>query len=48
VNDGDRTRDARDHNPVLYLLSYVHHEGRERVYSAGLAFHPRARFPDGR
>ena len=23
--DGIRTRDTRDHNPVLYLLSYDHH-----------------------
>lgn len=25
VSDGDRTRDNRDHNPVLYQLSYTHH-----------------------
>ena len=25
VIDGIRTRDPRDHNPVLYLLSYDHH-----------------------
>ena len=25
VSDGDRTRDNRDHNPVLYRLSYTHH-----------------------
>lgn len=25
VIDGIRTRDTRDHNPVLYLLSYDHH-----------------------
>ena len=24
VNDGDRTRDNRNHNPVLYQLSYIH------------------------
>ena len=24
VTDGDRTRDTRDHNPVLYQLSYSH------------------------
>ena len=24
VRDGDRTRDNRDHNPVLYQLSYSH------------------------
>ena len=25
VSDGARTRDPRDHNPVLYQLSYTHH-----------------------
>ena len=25
VADGDRTRDLRSHNPVLYQLSYGHH-----------------------
>lgn len=25
VSDGFRTRDNRDHNPVLYQLSYAHH-----------------------
>jgi hypothetical protein len=25
VSDGGRTRDNRDHNPVLYQLSYTHH-----------------------
>jgi hypothetical protein len=25
VSDGARTRDNRDHNPVLYQLSYTHH-----------------------
>jgi hypothetical protein len=25
VTDGIRTRDPRDHNPVLYQLSYDHH-----------------------
>ncbi len=24
VNDGDRTRDIRNHNPTLYQLSYIH------------------------
>jgi hypothetical protein len=24
VRDGNRTRDTRDHNPVLYQLSYSH------------------------
>ena len=27
VSDGARTRDTRDHNPVLYQLSYAHHGG---------------------
>jgi hypothetical protein len=26
VIDGTRTRDNRDHNPVLYQLSYDHHQ----------------------
>jgi hypothetical protein len=26
VSDGIRTRDTRDHNPVLYQLSYTHHD----------------------
>lgn len=25
VNGGDRTHDPRNHNPMLYQLSYVHH-----------------------
>ena len=25
VDDGDRTHDRRNHNPVLYQLSYAHH-----------------------
>ena len=25
MSDGARTRDNRDHNPVLYQLSYTHH-----------------------
>jgi hypothetical protein len=25
VSDGARTRDILDHNQVLYLLSYTHH-----------------------
>ena len=25
MSDGTRTRDTRDHNPVLYQLSYTHH-----------------------
>ena len=38
VSDGGRTRDNRDHNPVLYQLSYTHHvqapayRGRARAY----------------
>ena len=26
MSDGARTRDILDHNQVLYLLSYAHHE----------------------
>ncbi|MCU1603128.1 MAG: hypothetical protein JWO22_3837, partial [Frankiales bacterium] len=29
VSDGARTRDNRDHNPVLYQLSYTHQERGE-------------------
>ena len=29
MSDGARTRDNRDHNPVLYQLSYTH-RGRRR------------------
>ena len=28
VSDGDRTHDHRSHNPVLYQLSYAHHNTR--------------------
>ena len=31
VSDGARTRDNRDHNPVLYQLSYDHHRARENI-----------------
>jgi hypothetical protein len=31
VSDGARTRDNRDHNPVLYQLSYTHHEARASI-----------------
>ena len=34
VTDGTRTRDPRDHNPVLYQLSYSHHVDPRR-HSAG-------------
>ena len=27
ANDGDRTRDNRNHNPGLYQLSYIRHNG---------------------
>ena len=29
--DGIRTRDTRDHNPVLYQLSYDHHAATEVI-----------------
>jgi hypothetical protein len=35
VNDGDRTRDSRHHKPALCLLSYIHHEGRQRAEPEG-------------
>ena len=31
VSDGTRTRDIRDHNQVLYQLSYTHHDSRIAV-----------------
>jgi hypothetical protein len=31
VIDGIRTRDTRDHNPVLYQLSYDHHATRHET-----------------
>ena len=33
VDDGTRTRDTRNHNPMLYQLNYTHH--RERWDKAG-------------
>ena len=27
VGDGTRTRDTRNHNPMLYQLNYTHHVG---------------------
>jgi hypothetical protein len=36
VSDGDRTRDNRSHNPVLYQLSYTHRdEGRQDLAHLG-------------
>jgi hypothetical protein len=31
ANDGARTHDIRDHNPTLYLLSYVRHENETNL-----------------
>ena len=31
VGDGTRTRDTRNHNPMLYQLNYTHHIGTERL-----------------
>jgi hypothetical protein len=36
VSDGNRTRDNRDHNPVLYQLSYTHHAGRRNDPADGV------------
>ena len=30
VDDGTRTRDTRNHNPMLYQLNYTHHIGNLR------------------
>ena len=37
MSDGARTRDNRDHNPVLYQLSYTHHGAAESIAGAGQA-----------
>ena len=52
MSDGTRTRDIRDHNQVLYQLSYTHHDSRtakatreqRKVYllSVGRRFAPQA------
>jgi hypothetical protein len=34
VTEGTRTPDTRDHNPVLYQLSYSHHAGTDDVRGA--------------
>ena len=40
MSDGTRTRDTRDHNPVLYQLSYTHHRTSRTIVAAqaGSAF----------
>ncbi len=35
MSDGARTRDNRDHNPVLYQLSYTHHAAAETAAEEG-------------
>ena len=35
VSDGARTRDNRDHNPVLYQLSYTHHGAAKSIPASG-------------
>ena len=30
VDDGTRTRDTRNHNPMLYQLNYIHHRRTKR------------------
>ena len=34
MSDGTRTRDTRDHNPVLYQLSYTHHRTNRSIVAA--------------
>jgi hypothetical protein len=34
VDDGTRTHDRRDHNPLLYQLSYAHHNLLKRTRNA--------------
>ena len=36
MSDGTRTRDTRDHNPVLYQLSYTHHRTNRTIVAAQL------------
>ncbi len=31
VDDGTRTRDTWNHNPVLYRLNYIHHIGEGKI-----------------
>ena len=31
VGDGTRTRDTRNHNPMLYQLNYIHHKTLARL-----------------
>ena len=31
VDDGARTHDTRNHNPMLYQLNYIHHVGSAKV-----------------
>ena len=33
VDDGTRTRDTRNHNPMLYQLNYIHHRIAENLIS---------------
>lgn len=35
MTEGIRTPDTRDHNPVLYLLSYGHHDATPPTGSPG-------------
>ena len=30
VGDGTRTRDTRNHNPMLYQLNYTHHRNHDK------------------
>lgn len=34
MSDGTRTHDTWDHNPVLYQLSYTHHDSPPRTLAA--------------
>ena len=31
VDDGARTHDTRNHNPMLYRLNYIHHVGTAKL-----------------
>ena len=41
VDDGARTRDPRHHKPVLYQLSYAHHESLSTKVKATTGFYSR-------
>ena len=41
VDDGSRTHDTGNHNPVLYQLSYAHHIALRILHQTFLTYQPR-------